>query len=113
MVFDGKLGDDAGVVWTEHFDWLVGDGSFSLFIDAANLTLVGSSFISGGTGAVKANRPRIAYMSALVKGGLIEMVAKTANLAVGGLIEVTRERAQFESGIERVLAGADPWSLRK
>jgi hypothetical protein len=111
MVFTGKLGDDAAVVWTEHLQWIAGDGSFTLFLDAEHLSLAGSSFISGGTGAVKANRARIDYMSGLVSSGLVEMVAKTANLALGGVIHVTRDRAQFEGAIDRALARADSRSL--
>ena len=103
LVLVGKLGDDAVPAWEQHFPWLLGDGKVSLFLDGARLTLPSSSFISAGTSAVKKARARLEELHVLVDGTLIEMTAKTVNLALGGLMRITRDRATFEAELDRVL----------
>jgi hypothetical protein len=97
----GKLGDEAAAAWEQHFAWLIGRGQVRLFIDAEAVTMPGTAFISTGTKLIGDIRPRIEELQVLVGGGLVEMVAKTVNLTLGGLLQLTRDRAQFEAALNR------------
>jgi hypothetical protein len=103
MVLTGKLSDDAAAAWEQHFPWLLGRGSVSLFMDGAQVTFPNSAFISAGTRLIKDAKPRFEELHVLVDGVLLEMTAKTANLAIGGMMRITRERAKFEAELDRVL----------
>ena len=103
VVCDGKLDEAAAAAWTEHFAWVIGDGQVVAFLDGASVTFPSGSFISAVTASMTAVRPRLGLLKVLVGGGLIEMVAKTANLTLGGILDITRDRAQFEAELERRL----------
>jgi hypothetical protein len=103
IVFDGKLGDEAAKDWEQHFAWLVGRGKVTLFVDGAALTYPSTGFISTGTSLVNGIRPRLDGFHAIVGGGLVEMIAKTVNLTLGGLMTIHRERAKFEAELQRAL----------
>lgn len=105
MVFVGKLGDEAAAAWEQHFAWVIGrSGNVALFMDGTAVTLPNTAFIGAGTSLLKAARPRLAEVHVLLDGALIEMTAKTANLALGGLMRITRDRKKFEAELHRVLA---------
>ncbi|HLT38966.1 MAG TPA: hypothetical protein VK034_21930 [Enhygromyxa sp.] len=103
LVMSGKLGDEAAKAWELHFPWLLGRGQVSLFMDGAGVTLPNAAFISAGTSLIKGVRPRLDALHVLVDGALLEMTAKTANIALGGLMRITRERNTFEAELARAL----------
>jgi hypothetical protein len=103
LVFEGKLGDEAAKNWEQHFSWVIGRGKVRLFIDGAALTYPTTGFISTGTALVKGIRPRLDAFHALVSGGMVEMIAKTVNLTLGGLITIHRDRTRFEAEMQSAL----------
>jgi hypothetical protein len=103
VVMAGKLGDEAAAAWEQHFPWLLGIGQVTLFMDGARVTLPNSAFISAGTSLIKASRPRFEVINVLVEGALLEMTAKAVNLAIGGIMRITRERSKFEADLDRAL----------
>lgn len=104
LVFAGKLGDDAAAAWEQHFPWVIGRGRVALFLDGVAVTLPNGTFISTGTSLLKQARPRLDEVHVLLDNALLEMTAKTANLAIGGLMRITRDRAKFNTELARVLA---------
>ncbi|MFO7566590.1 MAG: hypothetical protein R6X02_28360 [Enhygromyxa sp.] len=76
----------------------------ALFMDGARLTLPNATLISTGSSLVTKARPQLDELHVLVSSGLLEMIAKTTNLALGGMMRITRDRAKFEAELHRVLA---------
>ncbi len=105
IVLDGKLDDDAVEAWGEGIPWLAGGhAKLTLFIDGAAVTFPNARFISAATSSLNDIRSQLERVPVLVSGPLLEMLAKTANLTLGGILDITRDRAQFEDSLERALA---------
>lgn len=104
IVIVGKLVDESAEAWEQHFPWVIGArGELSLFIDAAAVSFPSTRLIGAATSLFKAARARLPAVHVLVSGGLVEMMAKTANLTLGGLLTITRDRGVFEAELDRAL----------
>jgi hypothetical protein len=102
IVMEGRLGDEAAAAWQQHFPWAIGRGKVQLFVDGTALTFPSTSFISTGTTLVTGIRPRLDDFHVLIAGGLTEMLAKTVNMTLGGVMRITRDREQFEAALRLV-----------
>jgi hypothetical protein len=106
VTFVGRLTDDAVDTWNDHFPWLVGSaGPISLFLDGSQITLLSAPFIGAGTKAVAGVRDRLGHAEVLVDGTLVEMIAKTANMTLGGIMQIGRDRRAFETRTRRLQDG--------
>jgi hypothetical protein len=103
VVFEGRVGDGGVLAWELHFPWLLSDDA-CLFFDGAELARVSALVIATGTSLVSKSRKQISEFHVLVSGGVIEAIAKTVNMSIGGFMRLHREREVFERERDRVLA---------
>jgi hypothetical protein len=103
LILEGKVGDDSVPAWEEHYPWLIGTGNVRLFIDAAALTFPSARMTSTVSSMVNKSRQQLSELHVLVAGALVEMVAKTVNMTLGGFMRIHRDRAVFEAALEQAL----------
>ena len=100
---EGRAGEGAAAFWKQHDDWLVCDDML-VFFDAEALSFAGSSFISQGSSMTLDARPRMTDYHVLIANVMIEMIAKTINLSMGGFMTIHRARPSFDAALADALA---------
>ena len=103
IVFAGRVGDGGVLAWDLHFPWLLSD-EMCLFCDGAELTRASALVAAKGTSLIGKSRKRISEFHVLVSGGVVEAMAKTVNMSIGGFMRLHRERDVFVRERDRVLA---------
>lgn len=103
VVFEGRVGDSGVLAWELHFPWLLSD-DMCFFCDGADLTRASPFFAAKATSMIAQSRRRISEFHVLVSGGVIEAMAKSVNISIGGFMRLHREREIFERERDRVLA---------
>ena len=78
-------------------------GHLHLFFDAESLSNYDSAIRTELTAAFFPDRSRIGSLHVLVKSRLVGMGVSVANLALGGIVSSSTERASFKSKLEACL----------
>ena len=99
---EGRVGEGAALFWEEHFPWIL-TAETLLFFDAGGLGFAGAKFISLGSSMTIAARPQMAEFHVLVANVMIDMIAKTINMSLGGFMTIHRERDQYDAALINAL----------
>jgi hypothetical protein len=102
LVPEGRAGDEAVELWQANFEWILTDDTL-LFFDAGELRFAGPRFTSIGTSLCVKARARLAEFHVLVSNAMIEMLAKTVNLSLGGFMRIYRKREDYEAQLRQAL----------
>jgi hypothetical protein len=102
IVFEGRVGNSGVLAWEQFFPWLLSD-DMCLFCDGAELTHASALVAATGASWIAKSRKQISEFHVLVSGGVVEAMAKTVNMSIGGFMRLHRERELFERERDRVL----------